>query len=90
MVADTYATSDLQLASFLRYRGARLVRVESIAPGRSEFVLVGVTDEALDAYIDDEPVPVRSYLAAFRELKQALAIANSRSGGWQRRTQDTR
>jgi integrase len=33
--ADTYATSDLQLASFLRYRGARLVRVESIA---SDFV----------------------------------------------------
>lgn len=65
-----FETSDLNLASFLRYRGFRIVQIKR-NEGRTVFAFDGAPElhAGVLEYANDGSVGVRSFLATLRDLK---------------------
>jgi hypothetical protein len=74
-----YRTHDLFLCAFLVCRGAKIRTLEPDRTGMV-FVLEQVDEAALDEFLGDAPVPIRSFLAAVREAKATLQAAQLRRG----------
>lgn len=76
----TFQTPDLHIAGFLKIKHLRLIGVKRDFAGRCYFIFRDTKDRQslLLDYANDAPVPVRSLLAAVRDLK-GLINTNERN-----------